>query len=217
MNIYDLLVFVHIAAAVLLLGGSVVGSPAVRAAVRRARTTEEMRAYLAIGRPLLVLEPASALVVLATGIYLTTVDNFWSLGWVQVATAGWLVNAAVAGAMVKPAISAVAAHVATQSDGSVGEHLHAFRWSWRWSVGGDVLLANDAAMLYLMTMKPELADSLLVVAAANGVAAGARVLGPVFRRAVATSASGNEAGRRTPPDTKPTPVRGDEHRAHPTR
>jgi hypothetical protein len=146
-----------------------------------------------------VLEPASALVVLATGIYLTTVDNFWSLGWVQVATAAWLVNAAVAGAMVKPAMSAVAAHVATQADGSVGEHLHAFRWSRRWSVGGDVLLANDAAMLYLMTMKPELADSLLVVAAANGVAAGARVLGPVFRRAVATaSASGNEAGRRTP-------------------
>jgi uncharacterized membrane protein len=199
MNVYDLLLFVHIAAAVALMSGSVVASPAVRAAVRRARTTQEMRAYLAIGRPLLVLEPASAIIVLATGIYLTSVDNFWSLGWVQVAIAGWLVNAAVAGAMVKPAISDVAAHLATQPDGSVTEHLDTLRRSARWSVGGDLLLANDACMLYLMTMKPGLADSLLVVAAVNGVVAGARVLGTIYRQAgVATArASGGESAQQT--------------------
>ena len=36
MNLYLLVVFIHVAAAVTLLSGSVVGSPAVRAAVRRA-------------------------------------------------------------------------------------------------------------------------------------------------------------------------------------
>lgn len=183
MGLYDLLVFVHIAAAVALLSGSVVGSPAVRAAVRRARTTQEMRAYLGIGRPLPLLEPASALVVLATGVYLTGVASFWSQGWVQVAIAFWLVNSAVAGGMVKPVIRRVVAQAATLPDGPVGQHLDALRWSARWSIGGDLLLANDAAMLYLMTMKPGLAESLLVVAAANVVVAGVRAIGPGFRRA----------------------------------
>lgn len=173
MNLYDLFVFVHIASAVLLVGSSVMASPGVRAAIRRARTTGEVRAYLALARQLLVLEPAAALVVLASGIYLTSVANFWSQGWVQAAVASWLLNSVIAGVMVKPAISRVAAG-ATAADGPVGDHLDALRWSRRWSVGGDALMANDAAMLYLMTMKPELAGSLLAVIAANATVAAAR-------------------------------------------
>jgi uncharacterized membrane protein len=132
MDLYRMLAFVHVAAAVSLLSGSVIASPGVRAAIRRARTTQEMRAYLAIGRPLLVLEPASAAVVLASGVYLTSLASFWTLGWVQVAVASWLVNSALAGTLVKPAIGRVAAealHVSvlegdgTSADGPVGRHL----------------------------------------------------------------------------------------------
>ena len=86
----------------------------------------------------------------------------------------WLVNAAFAGAIVKPAISRVAAQAATAAEGPVGQQLDALRWSSRWSFGGDVLMTNDAAMLYLMTMKPGLTDSLLVVGAANLIVAAAR-------------------------------------------
>jgi hypothetical protein len=181
MKLYELITFVHIAAAVTLLSGSVVGSPAVRAAVRRARTAQEMRAYLAIGRPLSVLEPASALIVLASGIYLTHVADFWSLGWVQVAAAFWLVNSVVAGVVLKPAMKGLATRLAAVPDGPVAEELNALRWSRRWSIAGDLLLANDAAMLYLMTMKPGLADSLLVVAGTNLLVAVVRVLGSGFR------------------------------------
>jgi uncharacterized membrane protein len=173
MSLYDLLVFVHITAAVFLVGSSVMASPAVRAAIRRARTTEEMRAYLAIGRPLLVIEPAAALIVVATGIYLTSVANFWTQGWVQVAVACWLLNSTVAGVMVKPAMNRVAA-AATAADGPIGDHLDALRWSRRWSFGGDALMANDGAMLYLMTMKPALAGSLLVVIGVNLAVAAVR-------------------------------------------
>jgi uncharacterized membrane protein len=181
--LYELVLFIHIAAAVALLSGSVIGSPAVRAAVRRAATTQELRAYLAIGRPLLVLEPASAMFVLASGVYLTSVANFWSLGWVQVAVAFWLVNAVVAATLVKPAISRVAAETSTAADGPVGPQLDALRWTPRWSLGGDALLANDAAMLYLMVMQPGLAGSLLVVLVANLAVAAARGVGPGFRHA----------------------------------
>jgi hypothetical protein len=163
MDLYALIVFVHVAAAVALLSSSVVASPGVRAAVRRAKTTQEIRAYLAIGRPLLILEPASALVVLASGLYLTNVANFWTQGWVQVSIAFWIVNALVAGAMVKPAIGRVAAEAARASDGPVGHDLDDLRQSPRWSLGGDLLMATDAAILYVMTMKPELAGAVLVV------------------------------------------------------
>ena len=176
MSLYELIVFIHVAAAVALLSGSVLGSPAVRAAVRRAQSVQELRAALAIGRPLLVLEPGSAVVVLVTGLWLTNVAGFWSLGWVQVAVAAWLVNAGVAGAVVQPAVKAVAGQAAIAPDGPVGPHLDALRWSKHWSIGGDVLLANDAAMLWLMTMQPDLAGSLLAVAGAIFGVAGARAI-----------------------------------------
>jgi hypothetical protein len=165
MGLYELTVFVHIAAAVALLSSSVIASPGVRAAVQRARTAEELRAYLSLQRPLLVLEPVSAMAVLASGVYLASVAGFWTLGWVQVATVSWVVNAAVAGAVVKPAINRIAAAAAAAA-GPVREDLDALRRSSRWSLGGDLLMASDASMLYLMTMKPDLAGSLLVVAVA---------------------------------------------------
>jgi uncharacterized membrane protein len=205
MDVYELIVFVHIAAAVALLSGSVFASPGVRAAIRRARTTQEVRAHLAIGRPLLVLEPASALVVLASGVYLTSAANFWTLGWVQVAVASWLVNSGVAGAVIKPAIAGVAARAASTPDGPVGPDLDALRWSRRWSVGGDLVMANDAAMLYLMTMKPELAGSLLTVVAANLAVAAARASRHGVRRAEIDGAATASPAGDEPPVTSAIP------------
>ena len=184
MGLYELSVFVHVAAAVALLSGSIVASPGVRAAVRRARTTQEMRAYLAIGRPLPMLELASALVVLASGVYLASVANFWTQGWVQASVAFWLVNSVVAGTVVKPVISRVAAQAATAADGPLTQRLDALRWSPRWSFGADLITANDAAMLYVMVMKPGFAGSLLVVATTILFVAAARAIGHAFRAPV---------------------------------
>ena len=182
MGLYELIVFAHVAAAFALLSGSVVASPAVRAAVRRARTSQDVRAFVSIGRPLAVLEPVSAVIVLVSGIYLTSVANFWALGWVQVATAFWIVNAAVAGAMVKPAIDRIAAAAATAADGPVTGQLDALRRSPRWAYGGDLLMVNDAAMLYVMVMKPELAGSLIAVAGTILAVMAVRTIGHGFRK-----------------------------------
>ena len=184
MGLYELTVFVHVAAAVTLLSGSVFASPAVRGAVRRARTTQEVSAYMSLGGPLLVLEPASAAVVLASGIYLTSVANFWDQGWVQASIAFWIVNAIVAGVAVKPAIGRVAAAAGATADGPVDQHLDTLRRSPRWSIGGDVLMANDIAMLYVMTMKTELADSLLAVAVTVMATAAARALTRGLHRSI---------------------------------
>ena len=196
MELYDLSVFVHVAAAITLLSGSVIGSPAVRAAVRRAQTTQELRAYLTIGRPLLVLEPVSAIVILATGMYLTSISNFWTMGWVQVSIAAWLMNLGVAVTMVKPALSRIAAAATASPDGEVGLHLDALRWSARWSIGGDALLANDAAALYLMTMKPDMPAALLLVVTANLVVSGLRAVRHGFARGHVAVTSPSIAARK---------------------
>ena len=86
--------------------------------------------------------------MLASGVYLTSAANFWTQGWVQVAVAFWVVNAVVAATIVKPAIGLLASRTAASPDGPVGQDLDALRRSPRWLFGGDVLMANDAAMLY---------------------------------------------------------------------
>ena len=181
MNLYEAVRLVHIASAVALLSGSVVASPAIRAAVRRARTTQEIRAYLSIGRPLLAFEPAAAVVVLATGVYLTSAAQFWAVSWVQVAAVFWLVNALVAGTIVKPVTNRLADAAAAAADDPVGPHLDALRRSATWTLGGDVLMANDAAMLYLMVMKPGLTGSLVAVGVINVAVAAARAARGGFR------------------------------------
>jgi hypothetical protein len=188
MSAYQLLVFVHVAAATALLAGSVIGSPAVRRAVRGAATTRDLRAFLTIGRPLAVLEPVAAVVVLASGIYLTSVIRFWALGWVQVAVAFWVVNAALAGTLVKPAIERIAREAHATTGQVIGERLDALRWSDRWSYGGDLVGATDVAMLFLMTVKPGHVGSLAAVAAAWAVVLGARLLRRRSRPAAAAPA-----------------------------
>ncbi len=54
---YSFVVFIHIAAAVVLLGTSILGEPAVRAAARRATSTAEILAFLRFGRPMAVISP----------------------------------------------------------------------------------------------------------------------------------------------------------------
>jgi hypothetical protein len=181
MSWYTLVVFVHIAAAVALMAGSVVGSPAVRSAVGRAGTIQELRAYLSLGRPLLVLEPAAALLVLASGIYLTPLWG-WSLGWIQVAIGLWVVNGVVAAGLVHPAHKRIAQAAAGAGDQQVDPRLHALRSSPRWLIGGGVLMANDAAVLFLMVAKPGLALSLATAAGLNALVLTVRPVASHLRR-----------------------------------
>lgn len=191
MNVYDLTTLVHVAAAVVLLAGSIIASPAIRAAVRRAGTTQEMRAYLSLAHPLSKLEPGSAVVVLASGIYLTSVASFWTLGWVQVAVAGWVLNAIVAATMVNPTLKQLTGNAEGSPDGPVGLELDRIRHSARWSIGGDVLLSTDASMLCVMVIQPGLAGSLLtlfIVNAAVAVLRMTRTHGPAARAGAAAHA-----------------------------
>jgi hypothetical protein len=173
-NTYVVVLFVHVAAATALVAGSVIAAPAVRSAVRRARTAEELRAFLSIGRPLAMLNPMAALCVLASGVYLTSRAHFWTVPWVQVGIAVWVLNSVTAARIVKPAIQRVVAGAADGASPNPGTLLDSLRWSPRWTYGGDVLAANDVAVLYLMTAKPGMAGSLLALLVVNAAVFGLR-------------------------------------------
>jgi uncharacterized membrane protein len=184
MSAYVLVVFVHITAAAILVGGSVLAGPAVRAGVRRVRSPQELRPLLAVARLLEVTNPVSALLVLGTGVYLTTVAHFWALGWVQVAVAAWFLSTGVALVVVNPIIRTVAAESGSDAGPVIGERLDALRRSGTWTWGGDLLAANDTAMLFLMTVKPTLGGSLAALLLANGaVLIGRTLVGPRSARA----------------------------------
>lgn len=190
MNAYQLVVFVHIAAGVLLLGTSILGEPAVRAAARRATEPWELGAYLQVGRRMAVLGPVAALALLASGLYLTSAGRFWSLGWLQVSLFFWLVNAFLAVVVVKPTVERLTAETSVTSAPGIDARLDELRWSSAWTWGVDIMAATDAAILYLMTAKPTLGGSVVVVLLANAVVAGGRqAFGPQRALVVAAKAA----------------------------
>jgi hypothetical protein len=75
---------------------------------------------------------------------------------------------------MKPALTQIAAAANASPDGAVGQGVDALHWSEPWSLGGDVLWANDAAVLYLMVMKPELVSAIATVVGLNLAGSGLR-------------------------------------------
>ncbi len=175
MRVHILVLFLHIASSTLLLGTSIVGEPAVRAAARRTTRPEELRSSIEVGRRMAPISPVAALLVLATGVYLTNVGYAWTLGWVQLSIALWLVNSLVAVVVVKPAVEKVAAEARATSDASIGSHLDGIRWSGAWTWGVDVLATNDAVILCVMVLKPGLTGSLALLLLAHAIVVGGRM------------------------------------------
>jgi len=166
---HSLVLFCHITAAALLVGSSLLISPALRQVVRRVRTVAELRACLAVGRPVGLAALPVSLVLLASGIWLASVDRFWLLPWVQLGALFWAVNATAALGFQKPAIGRLAAAAFSSGDGPIDEMIDALRRSRRWHVAANVMLANDVALVFVMTTKPGLTVALLAFVLSHGV------------------------------------------------
>jgi uncharacterized membrane protein len=176
MNFYTLGLFVHVFAAATLIGGSLVAAPLVRTAAIRAGTRSELLATLTVGRPLALLNPLSSLVVLASGLYLTRLLHMWSLAWVQLAIVTWVANVLVARGVVAPHMARLGGAVATAPEGGISPEVDGVRRAPRWRWAADVLIANDAAVLLMMTTKPAWPVALGILAVAHLVPGAFRVV-----------------------------------------
>lgn len=162
MSLYEVALFLHIAAAVHLIGTSLV-SPLIVHRVRRAPTRDELLQWLGLGKQATRFNPVSAFVLLATGVYLGTA-GWWKTGWFGVSVFAWILSSVLAGAVIKPAAQHIAQTGSTEATG-------------RWTFAEQIMLGSDAAMLWIMIAKPSLAVStavLLGAIAAFAIPAGVR-------------------------------------------
>lgn len=154
MSIYDLIVFVHVLSAVVLVGGGILATPAIGAAIRRAATVSELQRWLTAGRPLGLIDPISSIVLLGSGIYLASTGDWWSAPWIQVAVVLWAVNAVLANVVVQPSHRRLAQIAFSDGGEAIGPELDEVRNSPGPRAASDVMLASDLGILFLMVVKP---------------------------------------------------------------
>lgn len=163
-EVYSLVVFAHVLAAVALVGHSL-SSPIARAMLKEAATVEDVRRIVALEGRMSRSNPLVALVLLGTGIYLGSA-GWWYFGWFYLSIALWVVNSLLAARVVGPWAGALAAATA-EGQGRVSSRIDALRRSKTVSVAAQVMLANDIGLLFVMMNKPSLVASAAVLAALN--------------------------------------------------
>lgn len=169
LSIYSVVLVAHVTAATVLIGSSLV-VPLIRRSVLGAGSTTELLMWLGLGHRAERMNPVSAFLVLGTGVYLGSA-GWWGQGWFYVAVALWVLNAVLAAGVVRRAESALTA-AARASHGPVTADVDALRRSAAWVMASSVILASDLTMLYVMFIKPSVAESLLVVGVVAAAIAG---------------------------------------------
>jgi hypothetical protein len=182
MTLHAAVLSVHVFAGVLLVGHSLL-TPLLLAAIRRAPTPGLLLGSLELARDSGRPAPFAALALLASGLYLSS--GMWTEGWILAALVLFPVNSALAMGIVKSTGERLARRAVCAGTGPITGEMEELRNAVRWTVAADVLLANDVAALVLMTAKPGLLGSALLIAGANVALLGFRAL----RRARAQGAA----------------------------
>jgi hypothetical protein len=164
---YEIVVFVHVAVAFVLVGSSL-SAPLLRGAIRGAGSAAEVRQWVGFARRATRLNPAAAFLVLATGIWLGS-RGWWSAGWFYVSIAAWLATSLLAVLVVNRTEETLEKATAA---GWSPEALDPIRFAAKWDVATASMLANDFALIWIMMQKPSTAGSIAVLAGANAILIG---------------------------------------------
>ena len=163
--IYEMVVFVHVFAALVLIGNAF-GSARLRTEVRAARARAEVATFIGFTIRSTRINPLAALVLLGTGIYLGSY-GWWSAAWFYVAAGAWVANLLLAVLAVNPAERAILDAAGRGTGDPIDDDLDRTRARRSWDLAAAVMLANDLAMVWVMYTKPGLAGSLVATALFN--------------------------------------------------
>src|SRR5574338_229572 len=164
-SLYSIVLFIHIASAIALVGGSLVARH-IRALVVEASSLPELRTALLFARRTARLNPLFAVVLLATALYMGSF-GWWRQPWFLVAFGGWWTNFLLAHLVIKRTSLEIATLALRNGEG-LSPRVDELRRSARWGTAARVMLGVDFSLLYLMLNKPGLAGSLAVVAVGAG-------------------------------------------------
>ncbi len=179
MSLYTLGKFVHIAAAIVLVGSYLL-APVVHGGIRGADDVRVLRALTRLQQRVLTASGPAAVLVLASGVFMTMSGWSFAHAWIAVSIALFVANGALAMVVVDPHVKQVLAAAAAAPDGPPDRELTELVHDAR-AVGAlRIVVGIDLAIIFLMVNKPGLAGSVAV--AGTGLAVGASLAALVSRR-----------------------------------
>jgi uncharacterized membrane protein len=182
-----MLLFVHLVGVALLFGAL---SIEVFALVNlgRAGTVDDVRAATHLVRYIPILMPVATVLLVGSGVWMVLISDrsSFTTGWVAVSIVLTVLLAAAGPAVQGRRTNRVVA-LAAAADSRHGELLGATRDA-TMHVAGWISTVEAFALLYLMTVKPSLAGSLVAVAVAAVLGIGIALFGRRPRVAGATEA-----------------------------
>jgi putative copper resistance protein D len=149
-RLYDWLLFLHIVAAMVWVGGTVLLS-ALAARTVRSRDADAVARFVGSLRVIgpLVLAPAPA-VLLGVGIWMVLDTGAWDFGQTWVRLALGLFAAALLVGVAHQSVAAIGAERAVRG----GDHAAALRRLTRWLLGAGVILLLQLVAVWDMVFKP---------------------------------------------------------------
>ena len=179
MSVYTLGKFVHIASAIVLVGSYLL-APVLHGAIRGATDVRAMRALARVQQHVITASGPAAVGVLASGVYMTLAGWSFTFSWIAVSLVLFVVNGALAMAVVDPHVKKLLAAADQASDGPLDRELIALVLDARVVGALRIVVGIDLAIIFLMVNKPGWAGSVAVAGA--GLALGASLAALTAKR-----------------------------------
>jgi hypothetical protein len=173
MNIYTLALFVHVSSAICLFIGFGTWFLSITRIVRASRV-EHVRTLADLLLIVRLVVPASALLVIITGLTMTQIAWELRTGWIAVALGSLVIIGPVGTWVIDPKVRSFAALAHTLPDGPLPATLAQRTHDTVLHLGLHTLIAMLFGIIFLMTIKPVLMSAIvvMVVAAFLGFASG---------------------------------------------
>jgi uncharacterized membrane protein len=153
MDLYTLGKFTHVAAAIVLVGSYLV-APVVHGAIRASTDVRVLRALARLLQRVITASGPAALLVLASGVYMTLTGWSFTVTWIVVALVLFVVNGTIAMSMVDPNVKKLLAAVNEVPGGALDRKLLELVHDAKVVGAMRIVVGVDVAIVSLMVFKP---------------------------------------------------------------
>jgi uncharacterized membrane protein len=164
-ELYDVVVFVHVISAIVLVGSTLL-APFMGAAMRRATTSDGLLGPATILMHTGKFAGRAAPITLLSGLYLAFSGEWWGSGWLELSLVLFVLAGVGAIGVLDPAATRIVDAATAAPAGPIDAELDALRHDRRMASTEAFLLPGDVTIVFLMTTKPGFGGALAAVAVA---------------------------------------------------
>lgn len=164
MDLYHVVLFIHVVTAIVVVGGSFAMDFAGTRA-KRARSVDSLTSWLealTIGSKAVAV---SAGITFLAGLYLAFEGDWWGQGWMVVSLVLFLMAGALAGLVMDKGVARMLETTRTFPEGPMTPELGRQLVQPAMALAGPAMVGTDLAIVFLMTNKPAGYAAALTVAA----------------------------------------------------